>query len=437
MPALVVIGAQWGDEGKGKMVDVLSSQADIVVRYQGGANAGHTLKVKGEKLILHLLPSAVFHPQVKGLIGPGVVLDLEELCEEIQQLKKIGKLQNEDQLLISDSAGLLLDTHKQLDQAREEQAHKGKIGTTGKGIGPAYESRASRKALLFADIFEKDELLLKKLKEHSKETQVLLETLYNKKASSAEEMFEKIVKFRKLLKAYRCQNTSYFLHKSLQENKKILFEGAQGTLLDLFHGTYPYVTSSSTLAGAVLSSCGLGASSFKNTIAIAKAYTTRVGAGPFPTECEDPSKGKHLREKGEEFGATTGRQRRCGWLDLPALKYALRLNGAVSLALMKLDVLTGLDEIKICTAYQIDSQVVEDFFPLLIANSKKIKPIYKTFKSWKEDISHIKQKKQLPSSALAYIDFISKETGLPIDMISVGPSRSQTLYKDKDFFKAT
>ena len=433
MPALTVIGSQWGDEGKGKLIDIISSKADFVVRYQGGANAGHTLKVKGEQIIVHLIPSAVFHPQVKCCISSGVVLDLEGLCEEIKGLKASGKLKEDSQLLISDSATLLLDQHKQLDQAREERAKQTKIGTTGKGIGPAYESRASRKALLFSDLFEKDETLLHKLGEQFKETQYLLKNFYNKEPIPIEQTFEKIKGYREILQAYRCSDMSLLLHTALQQNKKVLFEGAQGTLLDIYHGTYPYVTSSSTLAGGVLSSCGLAFSSPSKVMAITKAYSTRVGSGPFPTECpEDSLDGQHLQEQGQEFGATTGRRRRCGWLDLPALKYAIRLNGANSLALMKLDVLTGLDEIKVCVAYKIGSKTVEKF-PTHSRDFSKLEPIYKSFKAWKQDLSSIQSKKELPKLALDYMDFISKELEIPIDIISVGATRSQTLCLEEFF----
>ena len=428
MPALVVIGSQWGDEGKGKLIDVLSAQADFVVRYQGGANAGHTLKVKKKEVILHLIPSAVFHPNVKALISGGVVLDLSALYEEIQSLKNGGTLKQ--QLLISDSATLLLEQHKQLDQAREEKAYK--IGTTGKGIGPAYESRASRKALLFMDLFQSDAVLMDKLKEQLKEICFLLKNFYNKEPELIEKTFEKLKKYRELFKEYRCLDMPDLLYKALKSNKKVLFEGAQGSLLDLFHGTYPYVTSSSTLAGAVLSSCGLGFSHFTKTMAISKAYTTRVGEGPFPTECVDQPEGLYLKEKGNEFGATTGRQRRCGWLDLPALKYSARRNGASSLALMKLDVLSGLKEIKVAVAYQLGSKKIESF-PIHLQNWSELKPIYKVFPGWKEDLSLLKSKKELPKPALDYVNFISQEMNLPIDIISVGPSRSQTFY-NKDLF---
>ena len=430
MPALVVIGSQWGDEGKGKLIDVLSSQADFVVRYQGGANAGHTLKVNQEELILHLIPSAVFHPKVKILISGGVVLDLSALYKEIQELKKRGKLSEDQQLLISDSSTLLLEQHKQLDQAREKCPQK--IGTTGKGIGPAYESRTSRKALLFMDLFQSDELLMDKLKEQLKEIHFLLKNFYQTEPEPIQQTFEKLKQYREGFKSYRCSNMPALLYKALKNNKKVLFEGAQGALLDLLHGTYPYVTSSSTLAGGVLSSCGLGFSHFTKTLAIAKAYTTRVGEGPFPTECMDQPEGLHLQKKGHEFGATTGRTRRCGWLDLPALKYSARINAVGHLALMKLDVLSGLKKIKVAVAYQIGSKRLEDF-PVRFKNGHSLKPIYKVFPGWEEDLSQLKSKAELPKPALNYIDFISKSLGLPIDIISVGPERSQTFYNKKLF----
>lgn len=427
MPAVVVIGSQWGDEGKGKLIDLFSSQADMVVRYQGGANAGHTLKVGEEEIIVHLIPSAVFHPKVKCLITSGVVLDISALCEEIRHLQQMGKLKNSDQLLISDSVTLLLDHHKKLDQAREDQAGDGKIGTTGRGIGPAYECRAARTALVFADLFEKDDsFLLEKLKKQVQETNVLLTKLYGKKPLSIEQIFQTIKECRETLKIYRCKDMSLLLYQALERGQKVLFEGAQGSLLDLFHGTYPYVTSSSTLAGGALTGSGLGFNHFVKTMAVVKAYTTRVGSGPFPTECSDTPSGLHLQKRGGEFGATTGRQRRCGWLDLPALKYAVRLNGANSLALMKLDVLSGLKEIKVCVAYEIEGEIVKDFSAL--RNFKKVQPVYKLFKGWDEELSFVQSKQDLPTSALEYIDFVSEELKAPIDVISVGSSRSQTLF---------
>lgn len=426
MPAVVVIGSQWGDEGKGKVIDLFSSQVDFVVRYQGGSNAGHTLKVNGEELVVHLIPSSVFHSKVKSVIASGVALDLSALCKEIKTLKQVNKLKDDSQLLISDSATLLLDQHKQLDQARENSENQVKIGTTGKGIGPAYEARASRKALIFSDLFEDESFLYSKLKEQMEESSFLLSKMYRQKPVSVEEVLQKMKEYREILEPYRCSDVSLMLHQALEEGKKALFEGAQGSLLDLFHGTYPYVTSSSTLAGGVLPSVGLGFKHFKKVVAIMKAYTTRVGSGPFPTECSEESFGHFLQEKGQEFGATTGRKRRCGWLDLPALKYTIRLNGVDSLVLTKLDVLSGLEEIKVCTAYQLEGRVVE-YFPAFLKDFQKIQPLYKTFKGWKKDLSSIKSKEELPEEAVRYMDYICKELNTDISVISVGPSRAQTL----------
>ncbi|MCB0351087.1 MAG: adenylosuccinate synthase, partial [Bdellovibrionales bacterium] len=338
MPGIIVIGSQWGDEGKGKVVDVFSSQSDYVVRYQGGANAGHTLVVDGKKTVLHLVPSGILHPNTICVIGAGVVLDVEKLAEEILALQKNGLLKDPKQLLISDSATVLLSYHRQLDQAREKAAGLEKIGTTGKGIGPAYEDRASRKAILFGDLFNTDTLKAK-LEASLKEKNFLLEKMYEQKPADIQDVLASALKAAEKLAPFRCRDTSLVVHKALRQNKKILFEGAQGTLLDLLHGTYPFVTSSSTLSGSACVGVGVGPGAIDKVIGITKAYTTRVGSGPFPTELDDEN-GERLRAVGQEFGATTGRSRRCGWLDLVALRYALRINGITNLALMKIDVLS-------------------------------------------------------------------------------------------------
>ena len=426
MPAIVIIGGQWGDEGKGKLIDALSPQFDFVVRYQGGANAGHTLQAGQNKLVVHLIPSAVLHPHVRCVISAGVALDIFFLCEEIQHLKRAGHLLNNRQLLISEAATVLLPVHRQLDQAREERAGRLKIGTTGKGIGPAYESRVSRKALVFGDLFEDDSILLEKLKIQLEELNFLLSRFYGKEPVSAQQILGQIKNCRDVLEPYRCRDSSLLLSQALEKGRKVLFEGAQGSLLDWLYGSYPYVTSSSTLAGGALPCSGLGFHHFKKTIAVVKAYTTRVGEGPFPTECLKDPAGSYLQEKGGEFGATTGRKRRCGWLDIPALKYSLRLNGAKSIALTKLDVLSGLERIKACVAYQTEGEKEADFLQAL-RNGGKIKPLYKVFKGWSEDLSRIQSLKQLPAEAKEYIDFISSELNTPIDVISLGPSREQIL----------
>ena len=432
MPGLAVIGAQWGDEGKGKAVDALSAQADYAVRYQGGANAGHTLKAGGRELVLHLVPSGILHPGVCCVIAAGAVLDAEALCGEIAGLRASGLLKSEKQLMISEAASLLLPGHKALDQAREELAGSGKIGTTGKGVGPAYESRAGRKAPLFGDLFGDKASLLKKLKGCLRETNFLLERLYGKKPLQAEELLSRLLERREILRPFRLKNSSLKIHQALRAGKKILFEGAQGSMLDVFHGTYPYVTSSSTLAGGALTGIGLPPGSIDKTLAAAKAYTTRVGSGPFPTEISESEEGAHIQNKGHEFGATTGRKRRCGWLDLVALRRAVRLNGASGLALMKLDVLTGLKELKACEAYEIEGKAVAEF-PGFCPRWEAVKPKYKTFPGWDQPLGAIREKKRLPPQALKYLDFISSSLKIPIDMVSVGASREETIWLRRPF----
>ncbi len=425
MAGIIVVGSQWGDEGKGKVVDVFSSKADFVVRYQGGANAGHTLVVDGKKTILHLIPSGVLHPATTCIIGAGVVLDIEKVSQEIEALKVNGLLKENSQLLISDSATLILPYHRQLDQAREKSAGLDKIGTTGKGIGPAYEERASRKALLFGDLFNTDSLR-EKLELALKEKNFLLEKYYNEEPANIDSILEMIERVTALLAPYRCRDTSLVIYKALKAGKKVLFEGAQGSLLDLLHGTYPFVTSSSTLSGSAMVGAGIGPGMITNVLGITKAYNTRVGAGPFPTELENDT-GEKMRTVGAEFGSTTGRSRRCGWLDLVALRYSIRLSGITSLALMKLDVLSGFEKIDICVAYELDGQRITEY-PVSPGELARCKPIYETLNGWKEDLTTAKSLKDLPRYAQEYIQFIGKTVAIPIDVVSVGPGRDQTLW---------
>lgn len=425
MPGIIVIGSQWGDEGKGKVVDVFSSQADYVVRYQGGANAGHTLVVDGKKTVLHLVPSGILHANTVCVIGAGVVLDVEKLSEEILALQENGLLKEPKQLLISDSATVLLSYHRQLDQAREKAAGLEKIGTTGKGIGPAYEDRASRKAILFGDLFNAQTLKVK-LESSLKEKNFLLEKLYKQQPADVDKVLAQALAAAEKLAPFRCRDTSLVVYKALRQNKKILFEGAQGTLLDLLHGTYPFVTSSSTLSGSACIGTGIGPGAIDKVIGITKAYTTRVGSGPFPTELADET-GEKIRAIGQEFGSTTGRARRCGWLDLVALRYALRINGITNLALMKLDVLSGFKDIKVCTSYELDGQVIKEY-PVSPGDLERAKPIYENLPGWAEDISVVKNVKDLPKNAQDYAQFIGKELATPIDVMSVGPGRDQTLW---------
>lgn len=425
VPGLVVVGAQWGDEGKGKVVDVFSAQADFVVRYQGGANAGHTLVVDGKKTILHLIPSGILHEKVTCVIASGVVIDLEVILEEINALKKNDLIKRDGQLLISDNATVILPYHRALDRAREENLGNEKIGTTGRGIGPAYEDRASRRAIIFRDIFDPP-TLKQKLEKALSEKNFLLEKFYKKQPYSCDDVLKQVSKLAKELEPFRCQDTSKVVHDALRMNRKVLFEGAQGTLLDLLHGTYPFVTSSSTVSASACIGTGVGPSEIKKVIGITKAYCTRVGSGPFQTELNNEA-GEKMREWGAEFGSTTGRPRRCGWLDLPALKYSIRINGISSLAVMKLDVLDNFEEISICTAYEIDGEVTSDM-PQAADKLNRIKPVYKSFKGWKKKISDIKNLRDLPKEAQDYVQFIGNQIGIPIDVISVGPGREQTLW---------
>lgn len=425
MSGIVVVGAQWGDEGKGKLVDVFSAHSDLVVRYQGGANAGHTLVVNGQKTVLHLIPSGVLHPNTQCVVTSGVVIDVFGLIEEINKLKATGFLQDPKQLMISDSATLILPYHKALDAAREQALSSGKIGTTGKGIGPAYEDRASRRAILLSDLYY-PEKLKEKLDFALIEINLLLKNLYNQPEFKSNDLLENLIKAAEQIAPYRCKDTSLVINKGLKAGKKVIFEGAQGTMLDLLHGTYPYVTSSSTLAGSACIGAGVGPTSISKVIGVFKAYATRVGSGPFPTELKDEV-GAKIQKDGHEFGSTTGRARRCGWLDLVALKYAIRLNGITNLALMKLDVLTGHEKLGICTAYKINGEIVKEF-PTNLAEIEAIEPVIEYLPGWSQDITKITQLKDLPRPATSYLDFIGSQLGTPIDVISVGPGREQTLW---------
>ncbi len=425
MPGIVVVGAQWGDEGKGKVVDVFAEKADMVIRYQGGSNAGHTLVVNGKKTVLHLLPSGVLRPDTLCAIAPGVVVDIYGLVDEIKGIRAAGFLQNPKQLMISETCSVILPFHKTLDQFREKQLDLNKIGTTGKGIGPAYEDRAARRAVLFSDLFD-EKVLREKLTLALAEKNSLFTNLYGSKPVSVDETVAGIAPLLETLSQYRSREFSLVLSKYLKSGKRILFEGAQGTLLDVWHGTYPFVTSSSTLAANACVSSGIGPMAINKIIGVFKAYTTRVGSGPFPTELNDDV-GERLRKEGAEFGATTGRPRRCGWLDLVALRTAIKLNGITNLAMMKLDVLSGHDRIGVCTGYKIRGETVTDL-PLFYGEIEHAEPIFEYLPGWQDDLSKITNLKDLPRMATNYLDFLGSQLGTPIDVISVGPGREQTLW---------
>lgn len=425
MSATVIIGAQWGDEGKGKLVDVYAAHAQVVARFQGGANAGHTLWVDGKKTVLHLIPSGVLHPETQCLIGPAVVIDPQSLISEITALQSNGYLKNSKQLLISDSCSLILNFHKELDVAREKALSDSKIGTTGKGIGPAYEDRAARKAILLSDLFN-PQLLKEKIAASLKEKNILFEKLYNLPPVKVEDVLMLTESWAETLKPYRCTDIGRVIQAALEADKKVIFEGAQGALLDVYHGAYPFVTSSSTLASSAAGAIGIGAQHLNDVVGVFKAYTTRVGSGPFPTELKNAT-GDYLQQMGHEFGATTGRKRRCGWLDLVALKYAIRLNGMTGLAIMKLDVLSGLDEIGVCTAYKYKGEITEHFPPGIDALNE-VEPIYEMLPGWKSDLQNLRSLEAFPPEAIRYLGFIARKIEVPIQIISVGPERDQTIW---------
>jgi adenylosuccinate synthase len=383
------------------------------------------LVVNGVKTVLHLIPSGILHPETTCVIASGVVVDAASIKGEIEKLKATGSLQNPKQLLISDSCTIILPYHKALDAAREKSLSNNKIGTTGKGIGPAYEDRAARRAITFGDLFDR-QVLAQKLELGLAEKNSLLDKVYGVETFTVEALMKDLLPIAEYLAPYRCKDTSNVIHKALKGGKRVLFEGAQGTLLDLLHGTYPYVTSSATIAGSACIGAGIGPTNIDKVIGIFKAYATRVGSGPFPTELMDET-GNRLQTIGKEFGSTTGRARRCGWIDLVALKYAIRLNGITNLALMKLDVLTGFDKIGVCTAYKLNGEILTDF-PTASHELEKVEPVVEYMPGWKEDLTRIVGLKDLPRATTNYIDFLGAQLGTPIDVISVGPGREQTLW---------
>ncbi len=425
MSNIAVLGAQWGDEGKGKVVDIYSEKTDIIVRYQGGNNAGHTLVVNGEKTILHLIPSGVLHPNKTCVIASGVVLDPEVFMGEIDSLKKRGLLDpsRNTKIVISERAQVIMPYHKILDKFREEYSAKSKIGTTVRGIGPCYEDKVARRGIMVGDLLD-SELLKEKIERAILEKNAVLKNLYKGTELDVSELHVWALKMGELLKPMII-DTRLFIQDAITHKKKILFEGAQGTLLDVEHGTYPYVTSSNTITGGIFTGCGIGPKSIEHIIGISKAYATRVGAGPFPTELFD-NVGDQIRKQGNEFGSTTGRPRRCGWLDLIALKYAVEVNGLTGITLMKADVLNGMKEVKVCIAYEVDGKKYTQI-PSNIRILEKVKPIYESLTCWKTLPDQPKEMNDLPKEFKDYISYIEKFIGVPVVTISTGPGREQTL----------
>ncbi|SHK53381.1 adenylosuccinate synthase [Thermocrinis minervae] len=420
MKDLVVLGAQWGDEGKGKVVDLLSKDFDVAVRYQGGSNAGHTVVINGKKYALHLLPTGVLHEHVKIVIAQGMVVDLEVLLKEISQIEA-GGTKVIDRLYISDRVHVVFEYHKLMDSLLER---RNKIGTTLRGIGPAYMFKYGRKGIRIGDIKDKDRFY-KLLKENVEFVGEICERVYCEKHTlDVDKIYEETLKAYEYIKD-RVVDVSYFL---LNTNGTVLFEGAQGTLLDVDMGTYPYVTSSNASALGLTNGTGLPPKYFKDCyfLGVSKAYTTRVGEGPFPTELEG-EEGDRLREAGNEFGTTTGRPRRCGWLDLVALKYAVRINGLDGLVLTKLDVLDTFEEVKVCVAYELDGQTIYDF-PSDLYTLSKVKPVYKTLKGWMRSTRGIVKIQDLPEEAKGYVRFIEEYVNCPVVMLSTGPEREAYLW---------
>jgi adenylosuccinate synthase len=431
---VVVVGAQWGDEGKGKVVDLFSTKADYIVRYQGGNNAGHTLVVNGKKTVLHLIPSGVLHPGKTCIIANGVVFDPKVFFEEIESLETSGvfKQPAHEIVKVSERAHVILPYHNLLDRLREEHGAReaggsGKIGTTVRGIGPAYEDKVARRGIQVVDLL-RPELLKTKLHRAIEEKNVLLKHMFGAAPIEFQPLYDECVKIGQRLKPY-VSDVRGILVDALKKNRPILFEGAQGTLLDVDHGTYPYVTSSNTVSGGAMTGSGVGPAAVNQVIGITKAYTTRVGTGPFPTELEhtDKETAERIRKIGAEFGATTGRPRRTGWLDLVALKYAVEVNGITGLALMKSDVFQNFETLQVCTAYRLNGKTLNDL-PSCIEDLEKVEPVYEKIAGWGDfDTKNVKSMSDLPKNLQNYVTYIEKFLGVPVILMSTGPGREETL----------
>lgn len=422
MQVTILVGSQWGDEGKGKIVDLMSENYDIVARYQGGANAGHTVEIGDDKYILHLIPSGILREGVSCVIGSGVVIDPVALLEEIEVLEK-NNISVKDRLFISQNAHLIMPYHKLLDSISESGAQK--IGTTGRGIGPCYIDKYARKGIRINDLLDRS-LLAKKIKMNLDEKNLLLKNIYGKEELDVEKMIEQYQEFDKIIDPF-IKDIPHYLNSAISEKKSILLEGAQGALLDVDFGTYPFVTSSNPTSGGACTGTGIPPNKISNVIGIVKAYTTRVGEGPFPTELLDET-GEKLRKIGSEFGATTGRPRRCGWFDAPLVNYSQMVNGIDTVAITKLDVLDHFESIPVCVSYELNGKKVKTF-PSDSEVLNKITPIYETLPGWNSDTTGCENYEDLPSSTKEYLSFLEKASSIKVEIISVGPKRKQTFYK--------
>lgn len=428
MKTVAVVGSQWGDEGKGKVIDYLATQADVVIRGQGGNNAGHTLVVEGKKFALRLIPSGILNPNTINVIGNGIVFDPKGFLEEIDMLNSNDI--DTSNIKISDRAHVVFPYHKELDALAEEARGDNKIGTTKKGIGPCYMDKTERSGIRICDLMDKD-IFAKKLKAQVDAKNKLVMGVYGKEVMfNFEEIYNEYLEYAEKIRKY-VADTSVIVYDAIKEGKRVLFEGAQGTLLDLDLGTYPYVTSSHPISGGFAVGAGVGPNMIKDVVGIVKAYTTRVGEGPFVTELDNEI-GERIRVQGHEFGTVTGRARRCGWFDAVIVKYAARVNGLTSISFMLLDVLTGFDKISICTAYKMGDKIIHNF-PASLEDLAKCEPIYEELDGWSEDITNVEKFEDLPENAKKYIARIEELVGVNIDMVSVGPNRSQTIIRKNIF----
>ena len=420
MSSVVVVGTQWGDEGKGKITDFLSENAEVIARYQGGNNAGHTIKFNGETYKLHLIPSGIFYSDKISVIGNGMVVDPKALITELKYLHDRGV--TTDNLRISNRAHVILPYHLKLDEVEENSKGDNKIGTTKKGIGPAYMDKAARIGIRMADLLDK-EAFGEKLARNLEEKNRLLERIYETDGFKIEDILDEYYEYGQQIKHYVC-DTSVVLNDALDEGRRVLFEGAQGVMLDIDQGTYPFVTSSNPVAGGVTIGSGVGPSKIKHVVGVSKAYTTRVGDGPFPTELDNEI-GHQIREVGREYGTTTGRPRRVGWFDSVVVRHARRVSGITDLSLNSIDVLTGIEKLKICVAYNHKGTIMEEF-PASLKTLAECEPVYEELPGWTEDITGCKSLSELPANARHYLERVSQLTGIPLSIFSVGPDRTQT-----------
>ncbi|MBS5886562.1 adenylosuccinate synthase [Clostridium sp.] len=428
MSAFVVLGAQWGDEGKGKMTDYLAEEAEVIVRFQGGNNAGHTVEVGDKQYKLHLIPSGILYDNKLNIIGNGVVVDPKALFTEIDYLEGEGVKVTPEKLIVSDRAHVIMPYHKTLDKLKEKARGKNDIGTTGKGIGPCYTDKFERSGIRVCDLI-KENIFKEKLKENIDSKNKYIVNVLGGEELNYNEILSEYLELAERLKPY-VQDTSVKLYDQIKQDKTVLFEGAQGMLLDIDYGTYPYVTSSNTTACGVASGSGIGPTMVTNAVGIAKAYTTRVGKGPFPTELDNEI-GEWIREKGHEYGVTTGRSRRCGWLDAVILKTTVRVSGLTSLCVTKIDTLAGLEKLKICVGYKFNDKVI-DYFPASLDDLAKCEPIYEEFDGWGEEVAKARSYNELPENAKKYLTRIEELTGTKISIVGVGPRRDQTIRVTKE-----